>query len=118
MSDTARRVVGGSADPEGVASWSAELPDSFIMCRDFGHTWRPFKARYNPEEQGYDRVLRCGRCRTERSQTISGAGLVLYGQYDYPDGYTAPAGTGRLDSEARGALRLESTLRLISKDER
>lgn len=44
-------------------------------------------------------------------------GLILSGHYEYPDGYTAPAGTGRIDQMARGALRLESTLRLIQKEE-
>jgi len=107
-----------SADPKEVAAWSEDLPDSFIMCRDMGHTWRPFRARFNPEENGYDRVLRCGRCKTERTQTISMSGLILSGGYSYPEGYQAPKGTGRIDGNGRGALRLESTLRLIGKDEK
>jgi hypothetical protein len=94
------------------------LSDAYIMCRDMGHTWRPFRARFDPEVNGYQRVLRCGRCKTEREQTISASGLILSGHYNYPDGYSLPAGTGRLTGEGRGALRLESTLRLISKDER
>jgi hypothetical protein len=106
------------SDPKAVASWSEDLPDSFLMCRDMGHTWRPYRAKFNPEENGYDRVLRCGRCKTERQQTISMSGMILTGHYSYPEGYQAPPGTGRIDGEGRGAMRLESTLRLISKDER
>lgn len=108
----------GSADPQAVADWSSDLPDSYILCRDMGHTWRPFRAVYNSEYNCYDRTLRCGRCKTERSQSISTDGLILSGTYDYPDGYQAPAGTGRIDGNGRGALRLESTLRVIGKDER
>lgn len=108
----------GSADPKVVAAWSEDLPDSFIMCRDMGHTWRPFRARFSSDANGYERVLRCGRCKTERSQTISMSGLILSGAYTYPEGYQAPAGTGRIDGNGRGALRLESTMRLIAKDEK
>lgn len=108
----------GSADPKAVRAWAEDLPDAFIMCRDMGHTWRPYRASWNPQERGYDRVLRCGRCKTERKQLISESGLIERGSYDYPDGYSAPAGTGHIDGNGRGALRLESTLRLISKDEK
>jgi len=88
------------------------------MCRDMGHTWRPYKAKYLSDENAYERILRCGRCKTERAQTLSMSGLILTGHYDYPDGYQAPAGTGRIDGEGRGYLRLESTLRIIGKDEK
>ena len=108
----------GGADPKEVAAWSENLPDSFLLCRDMGHTWRPFRAYYSTELHAYERVLRCGRCKTERKQSIAENGLILSGSYDYPDGYTAPAGTGRIDGNGRGALRLESVLRLIGKDEK
>jgi hypothetical protein len=111
------RLNDGSADPQAVADWSAHLSDGYLMCRDMGHTWRPFKANYQEDMNAYNRVLRCGRCKTERYQTIGLNGLILGGNYSYPDGYQSPAGSGRINGEGKGALRLESTLRLIGKDE-
>lgn len=112
------RLEDGSADVQAVANWSHGLPDSYIMCRDMGHTWRPFMARFSAEMNAYDRTLRCGRCKTERVQVIGMNGAILRGGYAYPDGYLSPNGSGRINGEGRGALRLESTLRLISKDEK
>lgn len=111
-------LAAGTARPEQVAEWSHDLSDNYLLCRDLGHTWRPFNARWDPEQDGYIRVLRCSRCKTERSQLLSATGMVDSGSYDYPDGYQAPPGTGRLTGEGRGALRLESVMRLIDKNGR
>jgi hypothetical protein len=99
-----------------VARWSASLPEEFLLCRDLGHTWRPASARWVPDLNAYERSMRCGRCRAERTQTLSPGGLILSGSYHYETGYTAPAGTGALGQDGRGALRLESIARLIGKD--
>lgn len=107
----------GHADAKEVAQWSEGLPDRYLLCRDMGHRWQPFSARWDEKERAYSRVLRCSRCKTDRTQLLAMNGLILSGHYEYPDGYTAPAGTGRIDQMARGALRLESTLRLIQKEE-
>jgi len=118
MMEPLLRLEDGTADVQAVANWSSDLPDSFLMCRDMGHTWRPFTARFSADENAYDRTLRCGRCKTERQQVIGMDGTILSGVYLYPDGYLSPAGSGRITGDGRGALRLESTLRLISKDEK
>lgn len=112
------RTEDGTADPKSVADWSSNLPDSYLLCRDMGHTWRPFKVRYESELNAYSRVLRCGRCKTERVQSVSLSGLILTGNYTYPTGYQTPQGSGRITGSGRGALRLESTMRLIGKDEK
>jgi hypothetical protein len=106
-----------TADVSAVSRWSQTLPDEYLLCRDIGHLWRPLTARFNPEENTYLRTMRCGRCRTERHQTLSLAGMVLAGHYDYADDYLAPQGQGRLTGQARGSLRLESVIRTISHDE-
>lgn len=115
-----RRQIGARvvhvADTDDVAKWSAALPDTFILCRDIGHLWRPWRASITAENS-YLRVLRCGRCRTERSQELSMSGHTLSASYTYPEGYQAPAGTGRIDTDGRDALRLESVLRLLGKDD-
>jgi len=117
LSREAARVAAATANPVEVGAWAEDLPERFLLCRDLGHTWRPFLAKFDTEERAYKRVLKCGRCRTERTQLISMNGVPLSGAYDYPDGYTAPTGAGRLDSSGRGALRLVSIQRLIEKSE-
>ena len=104
------------ADPRTVAKWSHDLPDEFLLCRDIGHQWRPYTARYVPADNAYERTIRCGRCTTERHQSISLQGEITSGGYHYADGYVAPRGQGRLTGRARGALRLESVARLIGKE--
>lgn len=100
-----------------VQAWSHTLSNDFLLCRDLGHLWRPATARFNPAENTYDRTMRCGRCHTERTQSLNMRGVVVAGKYAYTEGYTAPKGQGRLTGEARGALRIESVLRLIGQDE-
>ena len=107
---------GSQADPRSVAKWSHELPDEFLLCRDIGHLWRPFTARFLAQRNVYERTLRCARCTTERRQTVSLSGDIASGGYVYAEGYVAPAGQGRLTGRARGALRLESIHRLIGED--
>ena len=109
----ARRVSTEVA--EVYTEWVLDLNDQQLLCRDIGHTWRPFRAYLT--EYGYERILRCPRCRTERAQSLSPRGHVLEGHYSYPDGYLAPKGVGRMDSDARDLLRLESIGRLIAKEE-
>jgi hypothetical protein len=110
---TARDTIYGDSD---VARWANSLPEEFLLCRDLGHTWRPASARWAPDLNAYERTMRCGRCRAERSQVLSAGGLILSGHYHYENGYTAPSGTGSLGSDGRGTLRLASIYRLIGHD--
>lgn len=98
------------ADPDDVQSWAAGMPEAFLACRDLGHTWRPQSARYDTELNSYARTLRCNRCRTTRSQTLSLSGLIMGNHYEYPDGYQVPAGSGRIDQQGRGVIRLQATI--------
>lgn len=104
------------ASARDIAGWRRELPEEFLSCRDYGHLWRPSSARYLSDLNAYERTMRCGRCHTERTQTLSASGGILGGGYDYADGYVAPKGQGRLGTEARDSLRLESVLRLLALD--
>lgn len=104
------------ADTGVTASWARELTDAYLLCRDIGHQWRAYTARYVPEQNGYERTLRCGRCQTERRQTLSLNGHVTSGSYSYPEGYQQPHGSGRLTGDAKDALRIESVMRLIGRE--
>ena len=99
-----------------VGRWARELPDAALTCRDVGHYWRPFTASWEPESRSYYRVLRCGRCKTERHQLLDSRGHPVKGHYVYPDRYLAPPGTGRLVGDERDTLRLESVLRVMGAD--
>lgn len=92
--------------------WASELPDEFLLCRDLGHTWQPYTAS-RADDGHYERVMRCVRCDTKRKQTLSASGVILTGGYDYPDGYTAPPGSGHMTADGRAGLRLVSVLRLL-----
>ena len=114
----AARAVRQSQQPSsGLDAWAQSLPDAFIQCRDFGHTWRPYRA-WLTGEHTYSRTLRCQRCSTERAQELSVSGHTLSSKYTYADGYQAPQGTGHLDTADRDVLRLASTLRLIKDGEK
>lgn len=101
------------APTRDVGTWARELSDAALLCRDVGHYWRPFTASFDKASRSYDRVLRCGRCKTERHQLLDSSGHPVKGHYVYPEGYLAPVGTGRLIGGERDTLRLESVVRLI-----
>lgn len=104
-----------ATQPLSIEAWTDSLDDTFLLCRDVGHTWRPFRAAI--EDSYYWRVMRCGRCKTERVQYLTMSGHIASGHYVYPEGYLAPKGSGPMYGDARDHLRLESVLRTISKDE-
>ena len=98
-----------------VRSFAESLPEKFLYCREMGHNWRPFSAgRFR--DGGFERILRCTRCRTRRVQGISARGLVLSNRYEHPDGYLVQ-GIGHIVGEGRGVLRLESIKRIVSQVE-
>lgn len=94
-----------------------DMRQDFIQCRDFGHAWRPFTARWMPAERVYHTQLRCSRCRTIRTRYINDHGQQVGHTYAYPDGYQI-RGMGRMTGEDRDHLRLESVLRVVEIDEK
>lgn len=103
------------ADPLDVAEFAKDLPDEFLQCRELGHNMLPFGIPGMYRDGGFQRVLRCNRCKTERHFEIDNRGLVVSSSYDHPDGYLM-AGLGRIVGEGRGVLRLASIARERGKD--
>lgn len=97
-----------TASPE-LTDFIEALPDRFLLCRELGHTWKPWTASF--DGTAYDRTLRCPRCKTERHQVLSRYGSVVSNRYSYPDQYLVK-GLGHLDGSDRDALRLASVTRL------
>lgn len=91
------------------------MRDDHLQCRDFGHSWRPYTARWSPEDRCYETQLRCQRCKTIRVRLIGQRGEQLSNHYDYADGYIVK-GMGRLDGDERNRLRLESVQRIMPND--
>lgn len=87
----------------------------FIQCRDFGHSWRPYSARWLPSENCYESQLRCARCKAIRTRWLSRTGSQVGGGYDYADGYLVK-GIGRLTGTDRDKIRLASVLAVLPSD--
>ena len=93
-----------------VGVWARGLTQTYRQCRDFGHAWAAYTARWDKEVKAFHRVLRCARCETERSQWVSQTGSLGSNSYYYPDGYSAPKGVGRLTADERAEIRLMGIL--------
>ncbi len=89
-----------------------QLKDEHLQCRDFGHSWRDYTARWLPKERVYDVVLECTRCKGKKNRTLSARGERLSTSYTYQDGYQIK-GAGRLDQAARDEIRLLSVTKLV-----
>lgn len=98
------------ADPDDVEEFAEGLKDSWLHCREMNHNWRPHDVGSHPEG-GWERTLRCVRCKTRRIQHLDTRGMVVSSRYEYPKGYQTE-GLGRIVGEARGILRIESIKRL------
>jgi hypothetical protein len=39
-----RRRATSEQAPPSMTEWTEALPDTMLLCRDIGHTWRPARA--------------------------------------------------------------------------
>lgn len=99
------------ADAYEVAEFAKDLSMAYLLCRELGHNWRPWTAK--AIHGGYERALRCTRCKTERWETLSSTGTKIKGHYVYPENYLHE-GLGRIVGDGRDALRLESLSRALA----
>jgi hypothetical protein len=86
-----------------------------VQCRDFGHSWRPFSARWLPADNCFEQILRCQRCTTTRTRHLGSRGQQLDSSYDYVEGYTVK-GMGRLSGTDRDVIRLASVRSILVTD--
>jgi uncharacterized C2H2 Zn-finger protein len=98
-----------------LAETIASLDPDHIQCRDFGHSWTPYAARWIPKDREYESVLRCTRCQTLRTRRLSRTGQLIANHYGYSDGYLL-RGIGRMTSSDRDTIRVASVLITIGKD--
>lgn len=89
------------------------LRPEFVTCRDLGHVWEPFTARWFARDRFYVQTLKCPRCGTERTRELNEYGHPNGQHYTYQEGYQMPKGTGYLTSTDRDKLRLRSVLAVL-----
>src|SRR5664279_205658 len=102
------------AERERVEVWAKELSNSFLLCRELGHNWKPSHA--SRVARTFERTLRCPRCKTLRVEVLSLRGEVLHKRYEYTEGYLSGK-LGRIIQDGRDALRLESLSRYATEEE-
>lgn len=95
------RVVRGTPVGDALAG----MPDTHLLCRDFGHSWRPWTAEWIPQRRQYLEALGCARCGTVRRRLLDEYGAMLGNSYTYSEGYLVH-GVGRLTGDDRNDLRL------------
>jgi transposase len=95
------RIVRGTPVGDAIAG----MPDTHLLCRDFGHSWRPWDAQWIPQRRQYQEALLCQRCQTVRRRLLDEYGAQLGQSYTYADGYLVH-GVGRLTGDDRNSLRL------------
>lgn len=63
----------------------AEYDETFLTCRDLMHSWRILGHFRSAGWGSTKRLLRCERCRMERTDDFDG--VVVRHRYDQPEGY-------------------------------
>lgn len=87
------------------AAMSADLDDTFIRCRAYGHRWEDYSVRVVRKTFEVTQACACG---TLRSQVLDSAGYTQAGwKYEHPEGFLLK-GLGQLGGEGRAAFRLRS----------
>lgn len=113
ISQSQALAVRPAADPEAVREHLAGNPAAWALCRELGHSMSRIRAGLSEAKGAYESTLRCSRCKTKKHQVIDSVGVVIASEYEYPDGYLLPEGTGRIDSAARGAIRTDAIVAQI-----
>lgn len=111
----AEEAVSPYADPRDVEVFAKHLPEKYLLCRELRHNWLPFGTPGRYKDGGFQRILRCNRCKTKRVMELDSRGMILSSHYVHPDGYLLE-GLGRIVGEGLGILRLASITRAIEKD--
>ena len=96
------------ADLGDVEEWQSQAKVAWIRCRSKGHNMDDHDVKLDEKANAYIVILRCTRCYTERHEVVNcDTGEVLTSKYDkHPDGYLLPKGTGRIDAQGRGLIRI------------
>jgi len=114
MASTAQTTKHKVASPKEVRAAVVKMPETFLRCRDLGHTWLQYRVKRI--RGGFERSLFCRSCKTNKHMFISPKGEILASNYVYNDGYQIQ-GMGRIQAEGKSVLRLESLDRVLAEGE-
>lgn len=105
---SSKQVTPHFADLGDVEQYVSEAKVAWLQCRSKGHNMADHDVKFVEEDNAYVVILRCSRCYTKRHETVnSETGEVLFSKYtDHPEGYLLPKGTGRMDAQGRGIIRV------------
>lgn len=102
------------ATPKEVRQAVVKMPETFLRCRDLGHTWLQYRVKRI--RGGFERSLFCRSCKTNKHMFISPKGEILASNYVYNDGYQIQ-GMGRIQAEGKAVMRLEALDRVLAEGE-
>lgn len=102
------------ASPKEVRAAVVKMPETFLRCRDLGHTWLQYRVKRI--RGGFERDLFCRSCKTNKHMFISPKGEILASNYSYNEGYQI-VGLGRIQAEGKSVLRLEALDRVMADGE-
>lgn len=113
-----------SASRRDAEEFASRLKKAHLTCRSYGHAPLPSSVTIvtlegNRRKKYYEQTLTCrNRCGVKWRLLIDmGTGIQLYRKADYSDanGYLAK-GIGRIDSDGKGAIRLEAITRNFTEE--
>jgi len=84
----------------------ANISDEHRECRDWSHSWTPFRA-WKIKGGGWEEHRLCVNCNSTLIRLIDKQGYTVYRRIAYADGYVLK-GLGRLSANDRAAIRLAS----------
>ena len=62
-------------------------PESFALCRAFGHSWRHRQPQRDVNSTLIIQLSQCPECTTLRTRYVTRSGTVRPARYEHPDGY-------------------------------
>lgn len=91
-----------------VEEYIANAKVAWVQCRTKGHNMADHDVKEDDNDNVFVVVYRCTRCYTKRDEVVnSETGEVLSSKYyNHPEDYLLPKGTGRLDKNGRGLIRV------------
>lgn len=105
---TVRKQPNQIADLGDVEEYLSRAKVAWVQCRTKGHNMADHDVKFDEDDSVFIVVFKCSRCQTKRDETVnSETGEVLTSKYyNHPEDYLLPKGTGRLDRQGRGLIRV------------
>lgn len=95
-----------------------DVDDNYLACRELRHPWEwrgdLSIIKRGSRIVGWERVLICPRCDTQRAESIEADGRKSPGRYTYPEGYQLHG----IERPTKAAVRLEWIRRATEKGTR